>query len=133
MRFLLLHGFTGTPESFGPLHVPEGSVAPVLGGHLDQPVTGGFWDEVERLVSLASGCDGLFGYSLGGRFALGCLPVRARYNHGCCDRNQKVTHPGFIFVGLPARSVFVPRMLGDDGGHRSSSHALAGAASVNSD
>lgn len=78
MRFLLLHGFTGTPESFGALHPPEGSIAPVLGGHLDQPVTGGFWDEVERLASLAIGCDGLFGYSLGGRFALGIL---ARYPH----------------------------------------------------
>lgn len=76
MRFLLLHGFTGTPESFAAVHAPEGSHAPVLAGHLDQPVTGGYWDEVERLAAQGIGCDGLFGYSLGGRFALGIL---ARY------------------------------------------------------
>lgn len=78
MRFLLLHGFTGTPENFTALHAPEGSHAPVLGGHLDQPVVGGFWDEVERLAAQSIGCDGLFGYSLGGRLALGIL---ARYPH----------------------------------------------------
>ena len=26
MRFLLLHGFTGTPESFTALHAPEGQL-----------------------------------------------------------------------------------------------------------
>ena len=76
MRYLLLHGFTGTPESFAGLRVPEGSVVPVLGGHLLTPAVGGFDDEVERLAALADGCEGLFGYSLGGRLALGIL---ARY------------------------------------------------------
>lgn len=73
MRYLLLHGFTGTPESFAALRVPPGSIAPALAGHLDTPVAGGFEDEVERLGSAGEGCAGLFGYSLGGRLALGLL------------------------------------------------------------
>jgi 2-succinyl-6-hydroxy-2,4-cyclohexadiene-1-carboxylate synthase len=73
VRYLLLHGFTGSPQSFAGLQVPAGSVAPVLGGHLGSPVLGGFWDEVERLLALAEGCEGLLGYSLGGRLALGLL------------------------------------------------------------
>lgn len=76
MQYLLLHGFTGTPESLQRLAAPPGSVAPVLGGHLQQPVVGGFEDELERLAALAEDRQGLFGYSLGGRFALGIL---ARY------------------------------------------------------
>lgn len=76
MRYLLLHGFTGGPESFESLRAPSGSIAPVLGGHLGTPVAGGFEDEVERLAALGADCDGLFGYSLGGRLALGIL---ARY------------------------------------------------------
>ena len=76
MRYLLLHGFTGAPASFAGLSVPTGSVAPLLGGHLERDVTGGFWDEVERLAALGEGCQGLLGYSLGGRLALGIL---ARY------------------------------------------------------
>lgn len=73
MRYLLLHGFTGSPESLAGLRVPKGSVSPLLGGHLGSPVLGGFWDEVERLATHAQDCQGLFGYSLGGRFALGML------------------------------------------------------------
>lgn len=76
MRYLLLHGFTGTSDSFEYLEPPEGSVTPTLGGHLGTPVVGGFEDEVERLAALGAGCDGLLGYSLGGRLALGIL---ARY------------------------------------------------------
>jgi 2-succinyl-6-hydroxy-2,4-cyclohexadiene-1-carboxylate synthase len=76
VRYLLLHGFTGTPQSLDQLRAPPGSIAPTLGGHLGTPVTGGYWDEVERLAALGRDCAGLFGYSLGGRLALGLL---ARY------------------------------------------------------
>jgi 2-succinyl-6-hydroxy-2,4-cyclohexadiene-1-carboxylate synthase len=76
VRYLLLHGFTGAPDSCRVLDAPEGSLSPTLGGHLDIPATGGFWDEVERLAALAGERTGLFGYSLGGRLALGIL---ARY------------------------------------------------------
>lgn len=82
MRYLLLHGFTGAPESFAPLSAPPGSVAPVLGGHLGGEVRGDFWDEVERLAALGQGCAGLCGYSLGGRLALGILArYPARFAH----------------------------------------------------
>ncbi|MDF3065935.1 MAG: alpha/beta hydrolase fold protein [Polyangiaceae bacterium] len=84
MRYLCLHGFTGSPETFGAFQLPPGSLAPVLGGHLHTAVRGDFEDEVERLAELAAeaGCDALFGYSLGGRFALGILarfPDRFRH------------------------------------------------------
>jgi 2-succinyl-6-hydroxy-2,4-cyclohexadiene-1-carboxylate synthase len=76
VRYLLLHGFTGTPDNLMRLDPDEGSVMPELAGHLHTEVTGGYWDEVERLAELAGDCPGLFGYSLGGRLALGIL---ARY------------------------------------------------------
>ena len=76
MRYLLLHGFTGAPESFSGLRVPEGSTLPTLGGHAGTAAVGSFEDEVERLAALGAGCSGLLGYSLGGRLALGLL---ARY------------------------------------------------------
>jgi 2-succinyl-6-hydroxy-2,4-cyclohexadiene-1-carboxylate synthase len=77
VRYLLLHGFSGSPQSLAELEsVLPGSVTPTLGGHLGTPVVGGYWDEVERLAELGRGCSGLLGYSLGGRFALGIL---ARY------------------------------------------------------
>ncbi len=84
MRYLCLHGFTGSPESFTACELPNGSISPALGGHLQTPVQGGFEDEVERLAALgaAANCDGLFGYSLGGRLALGILarhPTRFRH------------------------------------------------------
>lgn len=76
MRYLLLHGFTGSPASFAALNGCAGAVTPTLGGHLGTRVDGDFWCEVERLAALGEGCDGVLGYSLGGRFALGLL---ARY------------------------------------------------------
>lgn len=76
MQYLLLHGFTGTPESLSGLNAPPGSLLPALGGHLQTPVGGGFDAEVERLAALAGNREGLVGYSLGGRLALGIL---ARY------------------------------------------------------
>ncbi|HKY37648.1 MAG TPA: alpha/beta fold hydrolase [Polyangiaceae bacterium] len=93
MRYLLLHGFTGTPESFGYLSLPAGCAAPVLGGHLGTPVLGDFWHEVERLSSLAEGCEGLLGYSLGGRLALGLLARHpARFAHALIVSAQ----PGLV-------------------------------------
>lgn len=76
MRYLCLHGFSGSPESFAGLSLPSGAVIPTLGGHLGTAAVGSFWDEVERLAALGEGCSGLFGYSLGGRLGLGLL---ARY------------------------------------------------------
>ena len=82
MRYLALHGFTGGPESFAELGLPEGSVVPVLGGHLGRDVEGSFLDEVERLAALGADCQGLLGYSLGGRLALGILALHPqRFAH----------------------------------------------------
>jgi 2-succinyl-6-hydroxy-2,4-cyclohexadiene-1-carboxylate synthase len=91
VRYLLLHGFTGSSDSFQGLRSPEGSIAPTLGGHLGTNVTGGFEDEVERLAALGAGCDGLFGYSLGGRLALGIL---ARYPERFRHAVVVSAHPG---------------------------------------
>lgn len=91
MRYLCLHGFTGTPDSFSLMALPPGSVTPVLGGHLHTTVRGGFEDEVERLAGLGDGCDGLFGYSLGGRLALGIL---ARYPDRFRHALIVSAHPG---------------------------------------
>jgi 2-succinyl-6-hydroxy-2,4-cyclohexadiene-1-carboxylate synthase len=76
VQYLLLHGFTGSPESLSDLNAPAGSLAPALAGHLQTPLSGGFEAELERLAALAGERTGLFGYSLGGRLALGLL---ARY------------------------------------------------------
>ncbi len=91
MSYLLLHGFTGSPSSFSHLHVPEGSLVPALAGHLGAPGSPGFWEEVERLAALGQGCRGLFGYSLGGRLALGLL---ARYPERFEHAIVVSAHPG---------------------------------------
>lgn len=91
MRYLCLHGFSGTPDSFEQLQLPPGSVTPALGGHLNEAVTGSFEDEVERLAALGQGCEGLFGYSLGGRLALGIL---ARYPERFRHALVVSAHPG---------------------------------------
>jgi 2-succinyl-6-hydroxy-2,4-cyclohexadiene-1-carboxylate synthase len=91
VRYLLLHGFTGTPHSLAQLGAPQGSVTPTLGGHLGTEVSGGFWDEVERLAELGQGCAGLFGYSLGGRLAFGIL---ARYPERFTRAVIVSAHPG---------------------------------------
>jgi 2-succinyl-6-hydroxy-2,4-cyclohexadiene-1-carboxylate synthase len=91
LRYLLLHGFTGTSDSFAGVPLPEGCVTPTLGGHLGSAVVGGFDDEVERLAELAAGCEGLFGYSLGGRLALGIL---ARYPERFRHAIVVSAHPG---------------------------------------
>ncbi|HEX2876548.1 MAG TPA: alpha/beta fold hydrolase [Polyangiaceae bacterium] len=92
MRYLLLHGFSGSPQSLAEVEsVAAGSVTPTLGGHLGTPVVGGYWDEVERLAALGNGCTGLLGYSLGGRFALGIL---ARYPQRFEHAVVISAHPG---------------------------------------
>jgi 2-succinyl-6-hydroxy-2,4-cyclohexadiene-1-carboxylate synthase len=91
VRYLLLHGFTGTSEGFAGLGAPPGSLAPTLGGHLGTPVRGNFNDEVERLAQLGAACEGLLGYSLGGRFALGIL---ARYPERFRHAVIVSAHPG---------------------------------------
>jgi 2-succinyl-6-hydroxy-2,4-cyclohexadiene-1-carboxylate synthase len=92
VRYLLLHGFSGSPQSLAELEsVLPGTVTPTLGGHLGTPVVGGYWDEVERLAELGRGCSGLLGYSLGGRFALGIL---ARYPERFEHAVVISAHPG---------------------------------------
>lgn len=91
MRYLLLHGFTGTPESFVGLEVPRGSIAPSLAGHLQEAGTPTFAAEVERLAALAADVEGLLGYSLGGRLALGIL---ARYPNRFQHAVILSAHPG---------------------------------------
>lgn len=76
MSWLILHGFTGSPCSFAPLKVSAAALIPALGGHLCEPASSDFFSEVERLAALMPGATKLFGYSLGGRLALGLL---ARY------------------------------------------------------
>jgi 2-succinyl-6-hydroxy-2,4-cyclohexadiene-1-carboxylate synthase len=105
VRYLLLHGFTGTPDGVSQLD-PAG-VAPTLGGHLGTPITGSFDDEVERLAQLAGDCQGLLGYSLGGRFALGLL---ARYPRRFAHAVVISAHPG-----LPGDAERAARREGDLG------------------
>lgn len=105
MKYLLLHGFTGSPQSLDGLFAPQGSLAPILGGHLGTDVVGGFWDEVERLAALGRDCQGLFGYSLGGRFALGIL---ARYPERFAHSVIVSAHPG-----LPTDAERATRRDGD--------------------
>ena len=68
MNWLMLHGFTGSQASFARLEKPR-----ALGGHLEQPASADFWAEVDRLAALDPAATHLFGYSLGGRLALGLL------------------------------------------------------------
>lgn len=80
--WLLLHGFTGSPESWNRV-VEQSELGtskiPFLAGHgcdWQIRVVDSFEDEVTRLVSLLSGAERprlLCGYSLGARLALGLL------------------------------------------------------------
>jgi 2-succinyl-6-hydroxy-2,4-cyclohexadiene-1-carboxylate synthase len=87
-RLVLLHGFTGSPDSWAEVRAhldPDDAIAPALLGHDGTP--GGpavrtFGDEVDRLAGLIqehwpdpsrpTGAH-LAGYSMGGRVALGLL------------------------------------------------------------
>jgi 2-succinyl-6-hydroxy-2,4-cyclohexadiene-1-carboxylate synthase len=102
----MLHGFTGSPADFSALAAPgpwdwsAQFVAPALGGHLSEPASENFDAEVERLAALAPGATKLFGYSLGGRLALGLV---ARYP----DRFERAVvvsaHPGLRQASERAR------------------------------
>lgn len=74
-RTLLLHGFTGTAADWSDWPYPEPALALDLPGHGDSAdPTGDFTDECRRLLAaLPASIDGLIGYSLGGRLALGLL------------------------------------------------------------
>jgi 2-succinyl-6-hydroxy-2,4-cyclohexadiene-1-carboxylate synthase len=81
---VLLHGFTGSPESWHRVTARLNSVttvAPTLVGHGDQILANvaGFDDEVDRIASLLSSSRKwhLAGYSLGGRIAIGLLARHA--------------------------------------------------------
>lgn len=77
---VLLHGFTGSPESFESLirELPNHKIlAPALLGHADAPLTSRTWDEeIDRIAAILRAERGplrLVGYSMGGRIALGLL------------------------------------------------------------
>jgi 2-succinyl-6-hydroxy-2,4-cyclohexadiene-1-carboxylate synthase len=93
MSWLMLHGFTGSPASFAAIAKPQSALAPILGGHLDAAASSGFWAEVERLAALMPAATALFGYSLGGRLALGLL---ARYPKRFARAVLVSAHPGLL-------------------------------------
>ena len=86
--WLLLHGFTGSPQSWRRVlsyaELDRTPLTPTLTGHgLDwqSRAVQSFDDEVTRLASLASGVESprlLCGYSLGARVALGLLVRQPR-------------------------------------------------------
>jgi len=90
LSVILLHGFTGSPESLARVSSP-GSHAPILGGHLGEPPSADFWSEVARLAALAPDATRLFGYSLGGRLVLGLL---ARFPRRFVHAVVVSAHPG---------------------------------------
>ncbi len=74
-QMVLLHGFTGSPQSFDAMQLPR-AVGVRLMGHGPDPVLGiaSYDEEVSRIASLiASGSEpvDLVGYSMGARVALG--------------------------------------------------------------
>ncbi len=80
--FVMLHGFTGAPESFDSLRalLPSDSyvIHPTLSGHGAAPAFAQSWDEeLDRLVGLLRAEQvrnaHLVGYSLGGRVGYGLL------------------------------------------------------------
>jgi 2-succinyl-6-hydroxy-2,4-cyclohexadiene-1-carboxylate synthase len=87
----MLHGFTGTPEGLAALVRPGTARVPVLGGHLGEAVSSGFWAEVDRLAAITPNTTALFGYSLGARLALGLL---ARYPERFERAVLVSAHPG---------------------------------------
>jgi 2-succinyl-6-hydroxy-2,4-cyclohexadiene-1-carboxylate synthase len=91
MSWLMLHGFTGSPASFAALATPPAAHVPILGGHLGSAASSSFWAEVERLAAIMPAATALFGYSLGGRLALGLL---ARYPERYERAVLVSAHPG---------------------------------------
>ena len=100
MRTMLLHGFTGAPESFGEVAacagLGAGAFAPLLPGHGASPARcmGGRFDNA--VDALAGGLPwsepcALFGYSMGARVALRLL---ARHPHRFARAILVGAHPG---------------------------------------
>jgi 2-succinyl-6-hydroxy-2,4-cyclohexadiene-1-carboxylate synthase len=93
----MLHGFTGSPTDVAALAamvspgLAQQVLSPPLGGHLAQPASASFDEEVERLAALAPGATRLFGYSLGGRLVLGLI---ARYPNRFERAVVVSAHPG---------------------------------------
>jgi 2-succinyl-6-hydroxy-2,4-cyclohexadiene-1-carboxylate synthase len=98
---LLLHGFTGTPDSWSEVESRLAGariLAPALLGHdgtIGPPETRRFEDEVDRLAATVaaagSGPIHAVGYSLGGRLALGLL---ARHPELLSGATLIGAHPG---------------------------------------
>jgi 2-succinyl-6-hydroxy-2,4-cyclohexadiene-1-carboxylate synthase len=111
MSWLLLHGFTGSPDDFSGLVDRSALTAsaspacfpvlvPTLGGHLTEPASASFDAEIERLAALAPAATKLFGYSLGGRLALGLV---ARYPRRFERAVVVSAHPGLRSAAARAR------------------------------
>lgn len=106
-RFVLLHGFTGSPASWDAVlgHLPTNAavLAPALAGHGGPPAAT-FDGEVDRLAALvrAAGFGGsvLAGYSLGARLALGLL---VRHPGLASSAALLGVHPGLEDEGDRAR------------------------------
>jgi 2-succinyl-6-hydroxy-2,4-cyclohexadiene-1-carboxylate synthase len=99
VTFLLLHGFTGLPESWAPVGL-EDAFAPPLPGHgLDPSPVGSFDDTVEQLLETAPPGAHLVGYSLGGRLA---QAMAARAPRRFASLTVIGAHPGLR--DEPARS-----------------------------
>ena len=101
MTLLLLHGFTGSPESWDPilheLSEPQHILRPALTGHGGGEIARSFDEEVERLARIvrwwATGKAHVCGYSLGGRLALALL----------C-RHPDLFHRGTVIGATPGLS-----------------------------
>lgn len=92
MTYVLLHGFTGGPESFEHLGLRD-AIAPRLAGHGPSPVLARSWDEeIDRLIAILDvrGAH-LVGYSFGGRLAYSLL---ARAPHLFSRATLIGAHPG---------------------------------------
>lgn len=91
MSFVFLHGFAGTPRVFDPWLARFGGAAPEILGHGSTSSADAFDDEVDRLAALAPARATWFGYSMGGRLALG---VSARHPHLVARLILVAAHPG---------------------------------------
>lgn len=105
MNIVLLHGFTGSPESWAPVLEPLAALGPkalALPGHGGPPPRQSFDDAVDSMLALVpTGTEDLAGYSLGGRLALG-MAMREP------GRFRRITligaHPGLDDEDRSARS-----------------------------
>jgi 2-succinyl-6-hydroxy-2,4-cyclohexadiene-1-carboxylate synthase len=113
---VLLHGFTGSPQSFArvrqllPAHIDV--VAPTLLGHdgsappVGAPDTGSFEREVDRLLEFCRPSHSqqcfVCGYSLGARLALGLLARHSRWFRGALLIG---VHPGLTDAATRAERI----------------------------